>query len=87
MTHRLLRLEAVREKTGKSTSDIYGEMKEGTFPKSVPIGKRSVAWLEAEIDDWIADKIAARDGGKAKPNAGGPGRGHVRAEAPAPAAA
>jgi len=87
MTHKLLRLEAVREKTGLSTSDIYGAMKEGTFPKNVPIGKRSVAWLEAELDEWIAGRIAARDDGAPKPKSGGPGRGHVRTEAPTPAAA
>jgi len=74
MALKLLRRRAVLEKTGANTSDIYAGMKAGTFPKSVPIGKRTVGWVEAEVDQWIADRIKARDerdGRKA-----GPGRGH-----------
>jgi prophage regulatory protein len=58
---RILRLSGVREKTGKSTSGIYADMAAGTFPRSVPIGVRTVGWLEHEITEWIAARIAERE--------------------------
>ena len=60
---KLLRRGAVREKTGWSTSAIYAAMAEGTFPKPLKIGKRAVAWVEAEVDEWIERRLAERDRG------------------------
>jgi len=57
MSISLLRLPEVKDRTGKSRSTIYAEMKEGTFPKCVKIGKRSVAWPSNIIDQYIEDKI------------------------------
>ncbi|ANF56352.1 helix-turn-helix transcriptional regulator [Halotalea alkalilenta] len=59
--NRLLRRQEVELKTGKSRSAIYAEMRKGTFPAPVPIGENSVAWLEVEIDRWIAERVAARN--------------------------
>ena len=58
---RLLRREAVTEKTGLSRSAIYAGMDAGTFPKSVKISEKTVGWLESEIDEFIAKRVAARD--------------------------
>ena len=58
---RILRLSGVREKTGKSTSAIYADMVAGTFPKSIPLGPRTVGWVESEITEWIAARVAERD--------------------------
>lgn len=58
---RLLRLPEVREKTGKSTSSIYDAIAAGTFPRPVKVGPRTAAWIEAEVDYWIADRIRERD--------------------------
>jgi prophage regulatory protein len=74
MAKRLLRLPAVIDRTGSSTSDIYEGMKKGTFPVSVPIGQRTVGWLESEVEQWIENRIAARTS-QPKRHAG-PGRGH-----------
>lgn len=72
MAERLIRIRAVIDKTGSNTTDIYAGIKAGTFPNSVPIGKRTVGWVESEIDKWVADKIKARnDRGERR---GGPGR-------------
>jgi prophage regulatory protein len=30
------------------------------FPARVPLGEHRVAWVAAEIDTWLADKLAAR---------------------------
>ncbi|MEY9884953.1 helix-turn-helix transcriptional regulator [Bradyrhizobium sp. USDA 329] len=32
----------------------------GKFPKRVRLSAQRIAWLEAEIDEWIAARIAAR---------------------------
>jgi prophage regulatory protein len=36
-------------------------MKGGKFPKSIALGENRRAWLESEIDAFIASRIAARD--------------------------
>ncbi|MFD2836550.1 helix-turn-helix transcriptional regulator [Azotobacter vinelandii] len=58
--NRLLRLPDVESKTGKSKQAIYAAIRAGTFPAPVPIGRNSVAWLEAEVDQWIADRLTDR---------------------------
>ncbi|MDH4870526.1 AlpA family transcriptional regulator [Pseudomonas sp. BN515] len=59
--NRLLRRREVELKTGKSRAAIYAEIRAGTFPEPVPIGRNSVAWLEAEVDQWISDRLAERN--------------------------
>ena len=53
---KLLRLHATMELTGKSRSDIY---RDPTFPKPIKIGPRASAWIEDEVNRWIAERIAA----------------------------
>lgn len=74
MTRRILRLPKVLDRTGSNSTDVYSGMKAGTFPKSVPIGRRTVGWVEDEIDQWIENRIAARDNPENKRRPG-PGRG------------
>jgi prophage regulatory protein len=57
----ILRLDAVKRRTGQPSSTIYRDMADGRFPRPVPIGARSVGWLSTEIDEWIAARIAQRD--------------------------
>lgn len=52
----LIKLPRVLEKTGLGRTAIYTNP---TFPKPVKIGTRAVAWVEQEVDDWIARRIAA----------------------------
>lgn len=54
---RLLRLPAVKARTGLSRSTIYLYVSEGTFPKPVRLGPRAVAWIESEIAAWIHARI------------------------------
>ncbi|CZG54754.1 Predicted transcriptional regulator [Legionella pneumophila] len=54
---RILRLRDVELKTGRPCSSIYWMMANNTFPRNIQLGKRSVGWLESEIDQWIEDKI------------------------------
>jgi prophage regulatory protein len=53
---KLIRLKAVREKTGLATSTIYAMMKSGNFVRNVKLGKRSVGWYEHEVDEWIVSR-------------------------------
>lgn len=58
---RLIRRKEVQAKTGYGASSIYAEMAKGHFPKPVMLSERRVAWIESEIDAWIAERIASRD--------------------------
>lgn len=59
MTYTILRLPAVKTSTGLSRSTIYLRVAKGTFPKPVNLGSRAVGWLEAEIQDWLRQRIEA----------------------------
>jgi len=41
-----LRRKQVETRTGLSRSTIYQYIKDGVFPKPVPLGPRAVGWLE-----------------------------------------
>lgn len=58
---KIMRLKDVMACTGLGRSSIYKFISDGTFPKPIPLGDRAVGWLEEEIEDWIASKIADRD--------------------------
>lgn len=55
----LIRRKLVEARTGLARSTIYERLKSGDFPKPVALGSRSVGWVESEIDEWIAARIAA----------------------------
>lgn len=57
---RLIRIREAIQKTGLSKSSIYDLMAQGRFPQTVRLGGRSVAFVESEVDAWIAERIAAR---------------------------
>jgi prophage regulatory protein len=54
----ILRLRQVSARTGLARSTIYERIKAGEFPAQVALGARAVGWLEADIDAWIAAKVA-----------------------------
>ena len=60
MAHKILRLPAVKEITGKSRTGIYSDMKRGLFPQSVPIGERAVGWLSESIEQWLNERVEKR---------------------------
>ena len=53
MTHTILRLPAVKTRTGLSRSTIYLRVSQGSFPKPVSLGARAVGWVEKEVNDWL----------------------------------
>ncbi|OKP00648.1 helix-turn-helix transcriptional regulator [Xenorhabdus eapokensis] len=54
----LIRLPEVQRRTGYSKAWIYKLISAGEFPKQIKLGSRSVAFIESEIDNWIAQRIA-----------------------------
>ena len=60
---KIIRLPAVKEKTGWKRSSIYRMVELGRFPKPISLGARAVGWVEDEVDQWIASRIAASRGG------------------------
>lgn len=61
--NKILRLRAAKDWTGLSRSTIYAMMKNGTFPKSLSLGARSIGWLESDIQAWIDSRIStSKDG-------------------------
>ena len=57
MANMILRLPAVKARTGLSRSTIYLCVAEGRFPKPVSLGARAVGWIDAEVDAWLAGQI------------------------------
>jgi prophage regulatory protein len=55
MPESILRLPAVQSRTGLSRSSIYLKVSQGTFPRSVSLGSRSVGWFESQIEEWLAN--------------------------------
>lgn len=61
-THRkFIRLPNVIESTGLSRSSIYRKVDAGEFPRPVRLGSKSVAWIEAEVQGWMANLASSRD--------------------------
>ena len=60
---RFLRLPEVLARTGLSRSTIYVRLDQGRFPRPVSLGARAVGWIEAEVDEWMRERIAARRSG------------------------
>ncbi len=53
----ILKLRAVKSRTGLSRSTLYLRIAQGTFPKQIRLGTRAVGWVEDEIEDWLKAQI------------------------------
>jgi len=61
MSRSFLRLSTVKARTGLSRSTLYRRISEGTFPAAIPLGGRSVGWLDSEVDEWISAQLRLRE--------------------------
>jgi len=57
---RLIGLKDVMKRTTLPKSTLYKWVAQGTFPKPIKLGERRVAWIELEVEDWIASKCELR---------------------------
>jgi len=60
---RLIRRPEVLQRVGLCKASIYNRMSAGEFPRPISIGGGRVAWLESDIDGWIAQRLS--DAGRA----------------------
>ena len=58
MAQAILRLPAVKARTGLSRSTIYLRSSENEFPKPISLGARAVGWLGEDIEAWLQARIA-----------------------------
>jgi prophage regulatory protein len=56
--HRILRRPEVEARIGFKCSRLYNLMNEGKFPKAKRIGVRAIGWDSAEVEQWIAERLA-----------------------------
>ena len=58
---KIIRSREISEFTGYGLTAINEMIARGEFPEPVPLGKRAVGFLEAEVLAWQRKRIAARD--------------------------
>ena len=61
MPTRLIDLREVMRLVSLSKSAVYAWIAQGAFPAPVHLGPRCVRWPEAEVQQWIAERIAERE--------------------------
>ncbi|MGG5288859.1 helix-turn-helix transcriptional regulator [Pseudomonas shirazensis] len=54
---RFMRLDEVIKVTGLGRNTIYRRIGEGTFPRQVRLGPKSVAWLQSAISAWMTSVV------------------------------
>lgn len=55
-----LRIKQVATKVGLGQSTIYRMIAAGTFPKPFELVPGRVAWIESDIDAWLAERAGKR---------------------------
>jgi len=56
-----IRGKELKAKDGLPESTRYKLISEGKYPKPVKLGPRIAAWIEDEVEAWMAERIAKRD--------------------------
>jgi prophage regulatory protein len=56
--NRIIRKKELPKFTGLRSTAIDHLIGVGSFPKPIPLGKRSVGWLESELLDWQRARVA-----------------------------
>lgn len=54
---RILRINAVLERTGLCRSTLYRKMDKGTFPRNIKLSDRCAGWRESAIAEWIKNPM------------------------------
>jgi prophage regulatory protein len=60
---RLLRLPEILHRVPYSEAHIWRLERAGKFPRRAHLGANRVAWVEAEVEAWIEERINARPEG------------------------
>jgi prophage regulatory protein len=54
---RILRLNAVLDRTGLSRATLYRKIQDGTFPRQVRIAARCTGWRESAVNEWMQNPM------------------------------
>jgi prophage regulatory protein len=54
---RILRINAVLDRTGLSRSTLCRKIEAGTFPKQIAINTRCAGWRESAVQDWMRNPM------------------------------
>lgn len=60
MAEKFLSLREVLVRTSLSKTHTYRLINAGYFPRPVPLGPHRVAFLESEVEAWMAERVARR---------------------------
>lgn len=55
----MLRIVEVCRRTGLSRSQVLRMVSELAFPQPVRLSQRAVAWVAADVESWLQERIAA----------------------------
>lgn len=58
---RVIKKPELRQKIPASDVTIWRWEKQNKFPKRIVLGGNSVGWIESEVDEWLAKKMAERN--------------------------
>ena len=61
MADRFISMSEVLDRICLSKTHLYRKINAGQFPRPVPLGPQKVAFLESEIEAWMAARLQARD--------------------------
>ncbi|MFC1537088.1 helix-turn-helix transcriptional regulator [Pseudomonadota bacterium] len=53
---RVIRFPELHRKIGLGRSQVWRLEKQGDFPKSIPLGKNSKGWIEADVNAWLEER-------------------------------
>ena len=59
---RIIRRRELTDKVGYCLAHIYRIERAGEFPRRVQLGRRAVGWVEEEVENWLRERVDARDG-------------------------
>lgn len=54
---RILRIDAVLERTGLTRSTLYRKIDAGTFPRQVKLSTRCAGWHESAVNAWLKNPM------------------------------
>ena len=61
MADRFLPLSVVLDRVCLSKSQLYRKIRVGEFPRAVPLGPQKIGFLEAEVEQWMVERLKARE--------------------------
>ena len=61
MSDRFISMSEVLDRICLSKTHLYRKINAGQFPRPVPLGPQKVAFLESEVEAWMAKRLHARE--------------------------